>query len=368
MHRTSSVLKRSCAGTLLLGLSSCGGGGNSGAPPVTVDPITNPGNSPSQSFYVTVDNDAFSPPQPSSVLQFSRTATGTVSPLGTLTGPAGVIFSSAVIDASGNLYVAGELPGGTSSLAAAEVLIYAPGASGTAAPAQTIQLPGLFNNSIAGMDVDTAGNLYISSYVAIGSGPSGRVYPGLSVYAYSAAGSKQSRVIAGDQTTILGDTEIAVDGPGNIYVAGGSYADGPQPILIFGPKATGNVAPDATIAGPNTTLYFIRGIATDVLGDIYVASLAQNTSGLGGPLSGIPSILEFAPGAIGNVAPIRTITGSATGMGEIGNLEVDSSGNIYVLDGSSIHKFAPDAKGNVAPAATITSSAFIESGGGIALH
>ena len=346
----------------------CGGSGNSGTPPITGTPIPNPGNAPSQSFYVTVDNDAFSPPQPSSILQFSRTATGTTTPLATITGPANFIFGPAVIDASGYLLVGGQTLATMTATSVASVLIYAPAASGTAAPAQTLQLPGLFNNFIAGMAVDTAGNLYISSDVAIGSGPAGRVYPGISVYTYSPAPASQTRTIAGDQTTILGDTEIAVDPPGNVYVTGGSYADGPQTVLIFGPKATGNVAPDATLAGPNTTLYFIRGIATDVLGNIYIASLAQNTSGVGGPLSGVASILEFSPGATGNVAPIRTITGPATGMGEIGNLQVDSAGNIYVLDGSSIHKFAPDAKGNVAPAATITSSSFVESGGGIALH
>ena len=359
---------RLIAGSIVLLLSlGCGGSGGSGSP-VNGGPVLGPGNSPAQSFYVTQVNDAFSPPQPSSVLQFSRTAAGNASPTATITGPASFIFGPAVLDASGYLLVGGQTPSTATSNSSAEVLVYAPGASGTAAPAQTIHLSGLFNNSIQGLDVDASGDLYISSYIAIGSGPSGRVYPGFSVYTYSSTSSSPSRVIAGDATTILGDTEIAVDPSSNVYVTGGSYGVGPQTVLIFGPKATGNVAPDATIAGSNTTLYFIRGIATDTEGNLYVASLAQNTSGIGGPLSGVPSILEFGPGATGNVAPIRTITGSATGMGEIGNLRVDSSGNIYVLNGAQILRFAATATGNIAPAAAISSASFIEPGGGIALH
>ena len=97
----------------------------------------------------------------------------------------------------------------------------------------------------------------------------------------------------------------------------------------------------------------------DTAGNIYVSS-----SGLNGP----PTILKFNAGSTGNVAPVQVITGDPNSMESVGNLRVDSTGNLYVLDGSTILKFAPDAKGNVAPIATVSSSAFTFVGGSIAVQ
>jgi hypothetical protein len=55
-------------------------------------------------------------------------------------------------------------------------------------------------------------------------------------------------------------------------------------------------------------------------------------------------------------------------MGSVGNLRVDSTGNLYVVEGSTILKFAPGAKGNVAPIATISSGAFTNPSGPIAVQ
>jgi len=65
----------------------------------------------------------------------------------------------------------------------------------------------------------------------------------------------------------------------------------------------------------------------------------------------------YAPGANGDVAPIRTITGSNTGLSAPQYDAVDSSGRLYVTnDGSSLGTitiYAAGANGNVAPIATI---------------
>jgi hypothetical protein len=45
----------------------------------------------------------------------------------------------------------------------------------------------------------------------------------------------------------------------------------------------------------------------------------------------LPDILEVSAGSTGNVAPTRTISGSATTMSAVGDLALDSAGNIYVL-------------------------------------
>jgi hypothetical protein len=217
------------------------------------------------------------------------------------------------------------------------------------------------------MAVDAASNLYVATDVAIGSGPSGRVYQGISVFPPTANGNvAPTKSIAGDATKIFNPAQIALDSAANIYVAD-SAVQGPASILVFNSGATANASPSSTLGGDKTNIYTARGVALDTAGNIYVASLALNPPP-NSPLDATPSILEFAAGATGNVAPIRTITGLATTMGYIGNLRVDSAGNIYVLSGTTILKFAADATGNAAPAASITSRSYFQFDGSIAVQ
>ena len=346
-------------GSMNNGGSKNGGGPGPGVPSVAT------------SLYVFQNNDAFFPPSPSSVLQFLRTATGNVSPSATISGPANVVFSALSVDAAGDLYVAGETIG-TTAATGSEILVYAPGATGKASPLRTIAgsatgMQVLSTTSVSSMTVDAASNLYVATDVQVGSGPSNRVYQGISVFSPTAAGNiAPTKSIAGDATGIFTPTQIALDSAANIYVAN-SAVQGPASILIFNSGATGNAAPSGTLGGDKTNIYIPRGVAVDTAGNIYVASLAQNPPP-GPGLGGAPSILVFAVGATGNVAPIRTITGSATTMGEIGNLRVDSAGNIYVLSGTTILKFAAGASGNAAPADSITSASYFQFDGGIAVQ
>jgi hypothetical protein len=375
---TSSAL--TCISLILITVGCGGGAGSSGG---TGSGTTGGGStaevpSAAVSIYVTQDNVGFGPPQPSSILQFSRTTSGSVSPTSTITGPADVIFNAVNVDATGNLYVGGEMynsnpnagPGGV------DILVYAPGATGKATPERTITPAGLevlANNPISALALDASGNLYVAAAVAVGSGPTGRIYSGISVFSPTAnGGAAPSRVLAGSATTMGTSNQIALDSMGNIYIANVNPL-GPASILIFKSGATGNVAPDSILSGSNTTIYYAQGVAVDSAGNIYVASLAQNTIPNSPPLGGTPSILEFGAGSTGNVAPTRIISGSATTMGELGNLRVDSAGNIYVLSeneqgSDNILKFAPGATGNVAPIVSISSTAFLQLGGSIAVQ
>jgi 6-phosphogluconolactonase (cycloisomerase 2 family) len=72
------------------------------------------------------------------------------------------------------------------------------------------------------------------------------------------------------------------------------------------------------------------------------------------------SILVFAPGADGDAAPVRTISGPATGLsGKPHGLAVTNDGTLFATSyyTDEILVFAPNANGNVAPVRTITSSA-----------
>ena len=132
------------------------------------------------------------------------------------------------------------------------------------------------------------------------------------------------------------------DPAGTIYVS--DY--GTSSIDVFAPGASGNVAPIRTISGPLTGIDGPGDVKLSSAGDIYVSNFNSD------------SITEYAPGASGNVAPICTISGSNTGLDENDDMSLASDGTLYVgNDGSStLVVFAPGACGNVTPLRTIAGS------------
>ncbi len=120
-------------------IAGCGGSGSTTSAPVTPTAPPTPALTASNSFCVT-DNplSAFLPEtQGPSILQFSRTANGAVSPASTITGPVGLNFDAVTVDAAGTLYAGGRLFNG-STQSGPEIEVYTAGANGTATPTRTI--------------------------------------------------------------------------------------------------------------------------------------------------------------------------------------------------------------------------------------
>jgi hypothetical protein len=93
------------------------------------------------------------------------------------------------------------------------------------------------------------------------------------------------------------------DGRGEIYAANaGSYT-----ITVYAAGAEGDRKPIRIIGGSSTQMYAPVGVALDNAGVIYVANDRGGSDGIG-------SVTVYAADANGNVAPIRTIAGSNTGM------------------------------------------------------
>ncbi|WP_348262781.1 hypothetical protein P8935_23695 [Telmatobacter sp. DSM 110680] len=337
MRSSKRTLFSSLGTGLLFVLASCGGGGsgNSGG---SGDPAGG-ANLAGNSIYVLsgVATD---------VVQLSRTASGAAAPTAIIQGTPtasgfGTSFSGLAIDPAGNLFV-GYTSGTPAANVTVQILEYPPGANGTAKPATTIAT-GLSQGPLC-LEVDHAGNLYAGEWVT-------------GIYMFSPANGGnfvQSKMIGGAATTISVPVQMAVDSANNLYVANqDAIGDAPDSVLIFNSAATGNVAPTNTIGGSKTLIDDIEGVALDGAGNIYVLSgLRAGTP----PQVASVSIVEFSAGSTGNVAPMRTITGSSTNLSPPGGwgLRVDSTGNIYVSTNTSkILKFAPDATGNVAPIAEI---------------
>jgi len=318
------------------GSSMSGGGGGGG----TTTPTA------AKSIYV-IQNSLTFPITPGSILQFSTAASGSISPENIITPPAtSDDFQGLATDADGNVYVS------TRTQTVATLLEYAPGASGSATPISTIP-----SNSTT--------ELYAPDGIAIS--PTGQIIVGedsgaIVTYSANANGDAAPEYfivgpfqINNPLSPVFAAQDVAVGASGKLYVFNWNESFNTiAPIDIFAAGATGNVAPVATIGGALTGLTAgnIGGIATDSSGNVYISTSSVN--------GGI--IKVFAPTATGNVAPIRTISGSDTQLGTLGGIQLDAVGNIYVVsttdtgENPTVLRFAASASGNVAPTLSITSS------------
>jgi NHL repeat len=167
--------------------------------------------------------------------------------------------------------------------------------------------------------------------------------------------------IVGSNTQLTGYPEgVAVDANGEIYVAELDT----NSILGYPPGSNGDVAPNVVIHGSATGLAKPVGLALDAAGDIYVANCSIGPV-WGCPFrrSGHPSVVEFAAGSNGDVAPIRAIKGKRTGFVAPFSIAIGANSDIYVLDSgnppsvqSAIDVFGPNAEGNVRPKRVIAGS------------
>ncbi len=175
----------------------------------------------------------------------------------------------------------------------------------------------------------------------------------------------QIRAFSGGNTELSVPAGIAVDGAaGEIYVSNvGSNA-----IVVHAIGASGNVAPLRRISGPATGL----GLANCVGGLPPISGIAVDAANAelivvnGAP----PSITVFSQSASGDVAPLRTIEGAATGLVCPVSVAVDpTNGEIFVGDGhiGEVRVFSRTATGNVAPVRVLGGGGFGGDADGIAL-
>jgi hypothetical protein len=347
---------------LLLCVTGCGGGsGSSGGSATTAAPALASGGA--TSVYVAESNYSGIA---WGILQLPATTNGSVSPTSALilTGTTDLTNVSCIaIDSSGQLYVA--LENGSTSW---EVLVYAAGATGTATPIRT--LTGL--SYISAMAIDSAGSLYLNNGNAIavyantanGSATPSRIITGPATLMDYGEGTLAVDASGNVYTDATNDA-IATTVPPILTV------------LEFSSTANGNVAPSRVISVPSGAPtgatpglqppYYYYGaifaIATDTAGNVYLVgytfafALDQVTY----------SIIEVAAGSSGTVTPLKTITIEPSGstLSPSSGLRVDAAGNMYfVAQGSLAYvgAYGPSSSGTQSPALTITSPSWVNIG------
>jgi len=274
---------------------------------------------------------------PAKLLEFASGANGNVAPANTIGGPRNskmVTASGIAQDSNGFTYVV--------SPHINTLNVYAPGASGDVAPFATLSgvNPGL--NNPQGIVVRN-GKLYVANG-PFGGGLTGS--PSIAVFALPLAAGVDNvapvAVIAGPATGLISPFGLALDSSGNIFVANVNntiteYAP-PTPSSYASPD---NAAPILTIStGPSAP----EGIA--IHGNTLYSANDNNT------------ITEYS---LPSGAVINTISGANTRLAQPLGIDVDSSGNLYVVNtgtaGNQVLEFAPGATGNAAPIAVISGPA-----------
>jgi hypothetical protein len=242
--------------------------------------------------------------------------------------------------------------------------------NGTAAPSTTITVP--YGNFVYAVATDRAGQIYVSANDEFAI----LVYP-----PGATATTAPVNSILGGAGSFVAAQFLGVDAIGQVYVydccvfntATSMYENGPGVIDVFAPGASGAAVPVRSITGPltqlgDTSTNTIYGMAVDPSGTIYIADSITD----GGPI-GSGSILAFAPGASGNVAPSRIITNIQKTIPNrtpnylyitgVSALATDASSNLYAATSTdtapyeyNIVEFAPTANGIATPLKLIAGS------------
>jgi hypothetical protein len=280
---------------------------------------------------------------------YSTASANSSSPISTLTYPPSYYGGPVATDASGQIYVAVGIDP-VDPLNLGNIFIYPPNSAGKATPSRTIDVN---SNSVCALAVDPAGLLY----VAINTGSAVDAPPPM-VIVYSATASGPAIPLRTLQLTNVNPDvkDIAVDGSGNIYVAG-VYRSTGNAIAVYPPTANGFSTPTRTITFGTSTVY---GVAVDPVGDVY-ANVCLGCYGTDF------AIEEFAPGANGDSTPINTINipiGSGRRGASGGSVRLDGAGNIFTtMDFISyetvehsivVYGFGPSATGSAVPTVQIT--------------
>lgn len=164
------------------------------------------------------------------------------------------------------------------------------------------------------------------------------------VFTVTPVASGSADIIVTDKKGHQADVHVTVETL-KLYVSNFDWRTGESSITIYSGDANGNAPPLRRIAGGNTGLNSVMGIAVDGNGQIYVPTRDTN------------SVRIFGPAAEGDAAPIRTISGPATGLCSPQGIALDLAGRTYVSNscqaGDSITVYAPGASGDISPIAKI---------------
>lgn len=219
-------------------------------------------------------------------------------------------------------------------------------ASGDTSPIKVLEGASTQIGEAAGIAFDSSGRMYVANYTTGGSSD-----PHISVYAsnWSDGDTPPIKVLRGPSTQLGTLRSIAFDSVGRMYV---SNYFGNKIMVYAADWADGDTAPIKVLSGGATGLDWPYGIAFDSVGRMYVTNRFGNSVTV--------YAAGWADGAGGNVAPIKTLIGPATGLDGPQILAFDSAHRMYVTNNSVPPKvtmypagWADGAGGDLTPTKTL---------------
>ena len=228
----------------------------------------------------------------------------------------GLTFAEAIaVDTHGKIYVADTGGRGAGDISNGRIAIFSAGSKGNVAPiativgTKTIDNTGL--NDPVGLAINSGGDIYVLNSNG-GSDNSGSI----TVYPSDANGNVAPKAIIANEakdkrTQFHQPAGMALDSAGDIYVTNNSN----DTVTIYAAGKFGDVAPKATISGPDTGLNQPHGIGIDSEGKIYVSNDGSDNKGA-------DTVTVYAAGSSGDAKPIAIVSGSLTGLGKPGGLAV----------------------------------------------
>lgn len=253
------------------------------------------------------------------VIVFAEGSSGNAAPARILKTPHRN-FASGLDDEKGELYVTIQYP--------PKVNVYKKGASGTDQPIRVLEGPHTYLHDTHGLALDFQRKLMFVGTWGNSSDPnvagSGKFYPpSINVYALGASGDTAPlRIIQGPKTLLDWAAGITLDPQtGNVWVA--NDVDGS--VVVFKGTDEGDVSPSQVIRGPKTGLNHPIGIAFDAAHrEVWVANMGNSSAS------------AFSPDANGDVAPIRTIRSAPAGrqsvkFGKPQAVAFDSKRDLYLV-------------------------------------
>jgi hypothetical protein len=274
---------------------------------------------------------------------YSLRANGSVAPCQIIAGSNTTLSGSRALAVSSGGYLH------TAQFLGAKVTIFLPTANGNSAPSRTVYVE---TNDLAAIAIDSRTNDFVVTNRS--------AVPTILVLPSGSFGLQTNPVVIQDTNLQFAGT-VAIDGGGDLLV-GGYDSSGICTIDTFATSQTLKSPPLLrTLKGSVTGLFPLNNrdarldnpvsIAVDpATNELYI----YNTSD-----SGAVQVSVFASKAFGNVAPIRLISGAATGMTGPGFLGTDkialsSDGRLFVAEPNNrILAFAPGASGDAAPSQVI---------------
>jgi hypothetical protein len=347
---------RSISVTALLALlSGCAGGGATPSQPlISQEAPSHVRNGASSCPCIYVTNDGLGGQPPDAVLVFAGKARGRhATPTQDIAGSKTYLKypDKIAVDATGNIYLI------NLGILSSRVLVFSAGATGNVAPIEDIHGPSTELRLPSGIAVSPLnGDIYVAN--ESNSIPHTPEYKGyVLIFPPKATGdTPPTGMIAGAKTNLNDPIGIAFDATGNLYVANQAH----NGIAVFAAGSVGNVAPMQLIAGKATLMVHAEQPVPDPSLNIHVLAFS-------GGETERSTVLTFAAGANGDVAPIQQID-DRTALG----IALDGAGNTfagkYSQRGAVIAVYPPGANGHVLPAYVIQSPGSLDNVGGIAIR